>query len=54
MHNISQGQAPEQVNSLEYSVREKTTDLFCDKAESFGMEARCWNWYPRVQKSSKL
>ena len=41
---------PEQGNLLEYSVREKTTDLFCDEAESFGMEARCWNWYPKVQK----
>jgi len=39
---LSHGQAP-RASKLEYSVREKTTDLFCDEAESFGTEARCWN-----------
>jgi len=39
---LSHGQAP-RASELEYSVREKTTDLFCDEAENFGMEAWCWN-----------
>jgi len=29
---LSHGQAP-RASELEYSVREKTTDLFCDEAE---------------------
>ena len=39
---LSHGQAP-RASELEYSVRQKTTDLFCDEADSSGMEARCWN-----------
>jgi len=42
IYDLCHGQAP-RVSELEYSVREKTTDLFCDEAESFGMEVRCWN-----------
>jgi len=36
--------------SRRYSVREALM-LLCDEAESFGMEARCCNWHPRVQTS---
>jgi len=36
---LSHGQAP-RASKLEYSVREKTTDLFCDEAESFGMQGK--------------
>jgi len=39
---LSHGQVA-RASELEYSVRKKTTDLFCDEAESFGMEAQCWN-----------
>ena len=30
----------------------ESTDVFCDEAESFEMEAWCCKWHPRVQKSN--
>jgi len=33
-------------------VNKAALTLFCDEAESFGMEAWCCNWHPRVQESN--